>query len=102
MTNTLNNQEALAASLDDYFTPREVADLLKFRTTRPVCKAIKAGDLAAYEVFRQFRIEREDLLSWMNRNRLGVDSLADPVELTTPAKRKGGRSAASVVAEAMR
>jgi excisionase family DNA binding protein len=99
MTNTFDNPEALGVTLDDYFTPREVADLLKFRTARPICKAIRSGALPAYEVARQFRIAREDLQGWLNRNRLGIVSLADPVEFTTPAKRKRGRSAAELLAE---
>jgi excisionase family DNA binding protein len=99
MTNTLNDIQQRDVMVDDYFTPREVADLLKFRTARPICKAIRSGALPAYEVARQFRIAREDLQGWLNRNRLGIVSHADPVELTTPAKRKGGRSAASLLAE---
>jgi excisionase family DNA binding protein len=100
MTKPLDTHTQPETTLDEYLTVREVADLLKFKTVRPLWQAIRAGELPAFELFAEYRIAREDLLAWLNRNRLGVDVSVEPAALSTPAKRKRGRSAASVVAEA--
>jgi hypothetical protein len=100
MTKTLDSSPQQETTLDEYLTVREVADLLKFKTVRPLRSAIRAGELVAFELFGEYRVAREDLIGYLNRNRLGVDTRVDPPVLSTPAKRKGGRSAASVIAEA--
>lgn len=70
MTTTLDISEEQSGLLDDYYTPQEVAALLKFRTPRPVYDAIASDDLAAIQLSgRLYRIARSDLVAWLNRHR---------------------------------
>lgn len=70
MTTTLDTTQEQSGLLDDYYTPQEVAALLKFRTPRPVYDAIGSEDLAAIQLSgRLYRISRSDLLDWLYRHR---------------------------------
>lgn len=70
MTTTLDTTQEQSGMLDDYYTPQEVAALLKFRTPRPVYDAIANDDLAAIQLSgRLYRISRSDLLAWLSRHR---------------------------------
>ena len=84
---------------DDYYTPQEVARLLKFRTARPVDAAIQSGELAAISVWRQFRVSREDLAAFIAGHRLHVDVRTEPATVSKPRAAKRGRSAAAVLAD---
>lgn len=83
-----------STELDDYLTPTELADLLKFRTPRPIYAAIKSGELPAFDLGRHKRVAREDLLGWLNRNR--VQPEASAVTAAAPTR---ARSADDVLAE---
>jgi excisionase family DNA binding protein len=48
-----------------YLTPDEVAAELRFKTARPVHKAIRRGELKALEISGHFRIAREDLEAYL-------------------------------------
>jgi excisionase family DNA binding protein len=62
---------------DDYYTPQEVAALLKFKTPRLIWTIINNGELPAIEVARQWRISRDDLWGYLNRQRVDAPELDD-------------------------
>ena len=100
METTLDITQEQTAVLDDYFTPTEVAHVLKLRTPRPIYDAIKAGELDAIQLGRAYRVAREDLLAWLNRNRLQRDELLAHPAVVKQGARRGGRSATAALGEA--
>ncbi len=80
--------------IDDYLTPLELADLLKFKTPRAIYAAINSGQLPAFDLGRHKRVAREDLLAWLNRNRVRPE--VAPAEAAKPTR---ARSAEDALAE---
>jgi excisionase family DNA binding protein len=52
--------------LSTFLTTQEVLDCLKV-TARTIYRLIKAGDLPAIRIGRQWRFRRSDLNEWLNR-----------------------------------
>jgi excisionase family DNA binding protein len=55
-----------ADGLSTFLTTQEVLDCLKV-TPRTIYRLIKAGDLPAIRIGRQWRFRRSDLNEWLNR-----------------------------------
>jgi len=54
-----------------FLTPQEVSDLLRV-SVYTVRRWIKEGDLPAYKVGRGWRIEEDDLNTWLGEQRTSV------------------------------
>ena len=53
-------------SLPDIITIKELADFLKI-STRTVNRAIEKGELNAFKAGRDWRIEKESVIDWVNK-----------------------------------
>jgi len=52
--------------LPDIVTVKQLADFLQ-TSEQTVVRAIKKGDLAAFKVNREWRIEKEAILKWVEK-----------------------------------
>lgn len=53
-------------NLPDITTPQELADFLKVNE-QTIKRALKSGKLKGFKVARDWRIERKDVLEWIDR-----------------------------------
>lgn len=52
--------------LPDIVSVKELAEFLKV-SGQTIARAIKSGDLKAYKVGRDWRIEKEEVIKWIKR-----------------------------------
>ncbi len=75
---------------DNVLTIKEVADLLKL-AEKTVYSMAQRGELPAFKVRGQWRIQRVDLQAWIeSQKRTRSDSSAGPERATRPSRGAGG------------
>ena len=67
------NDSAARRELMSFLTTEEVLTYLKV-TPRTIYRLIRTGELPAVRIGRQWRFRREDLDSWLDRQRHSVSS----------------------------
>lgn len=86
MQNAVTSNARHASLGDEWLTPLQVAHEMGYRTDKTIMKAIKAGELRAYErpCGRGLRVRATDLERWVESLRYRPDASA----LSTSPQRK--------------
>lgn len=63
-----------------FYSPQEVADVLKLKKTT-VYEMIKRGELNAVKMGKQFRISQSDLLKYTNKDKVEIEK-EEPIDIT--------------------
>lgn len=53
-------------NLPDILTVKELAEFIKV-SDQTIARAIKAGELKAFKVGREWRVEKEEVLKWIKK-----------------------------------